>query len=152
MKTHNIKTLTAELLIVEAKDDNTAWVIVFQKYGARAVADYTLLGKPDEISEEDAVELVEDDAKDKWGNPRGYKDYQDLNYYHDTANESLLSLIESKIYWENPIPKPDNYNLWAKYGDYTQYGVGLTTESLKWYKAEQKTFDRNRTLIFKKNN
>ena len=59
MKTKIITTLKKELLIVEAKDEKIAWAIIFQKYGVKAVSDYTLLGKPDEIKEEDARELVE---------------------------------------------------------------------------------------------
>ena len=144
MKTKLISTLKKDLLIVEAKDDNIAWAIVFQKYGAKAVADYTLLGKPDEIKEDDVLDLIERVFIN-------YKDYSGKNRAFGSPINSFNSALESEIFWENPFKKPDNYDLWSKYGEYTQYGVGLTTDSLKWHEAQEKTFDKKRTLIFVKN-
>lgn len=113
MKTHTIKTPKAELLIVEAKDDNIAWAIVFQKYGARAVVDYTILGKPDEIRED----------------------------------ESLFSLIESEIYWENPLGEKPIWNAHElQCTGYFSYMQGLK----RWKEAKSRTFDRNRCLILYK--
>ena len=68
-----------------------------------------------------------------------------------TAKKSLISAIESKkFYWlVNPIEKPKDYELWAKYGDYTQYGKVLTEKCLKWQEAEEKTF-RNPLIFVKK--
>lgn len=166
MKTHTIKTDNAELLLVELPQgwifntykDQIGFCNEINKPITQIKGSYTLLGKPDEISEENATELVESKFIDFWypNEFDGYgfdkfKNYKTGEFSEVDAKESLLSLIETEIYWENPFKKPDNYNLWAKYGDYTQYGVGLTTESLKWHEAEQKTFDRKRTLIFVKN-
>ena len=66
MKTHTIKTPTAELLIIETSEqiilnitatgymlrDNSTNEEIF-------IEGYTLLGKPDEIREEDIEQLVE---------------------------------------------------------------------------------------------
>ena len=45
--------------------------------------------------------------------------------------------------------KLKHYDLWAKYGDFTQYGKTLTQECLKWKEAEEKTF-RNPLIFVKK--
>ena len=112
---------------------------------------YTLLGKPDEIREEDAKELVEQSIHT--GLFAYYvKEISVNTYCYKTAIESFNSALESEIYWDvNPFKKPDNYNLWVKYGDLSQYGVRLTTDNSRWHEAQEKTFDRNRTLIFVKN-
>ena len=80
-----------------------------------------------------------------------FENYKDNIPKKLITKESFISAVESKgFYWlENPIEKPINYDLWAKYGDYTQYGKVLTEKCLKWQKAEEKTF-RN-PLIFVKN-
>lgn len=64
--------------------------------------------------------------------------------------EGLIKMIESKgYYWgENPIEKPENYESWAKYGDYTQYGIKLTKKCMPFCEAESKTFNLSKTLIF----
>ena len=68
-----------------------------------------------------------------------------------SALKLFIKIFESKgFHWlENPIEKPLNYDLWAKYGDYTQYGKVLTEKCLKWKEAEEKTFKN--PLIFVKN-
>ena len=73
------------------------------------------------------------------------------NLGFDNALDSLISAVESKEkFWlENPIEKPINYDLWAKYGDYTQYGKVLTEKCLKWQEAEEKTF-KNPLIFIKK--
>lgn len=154
MKTKIISTLKNELLIVEIPKEST-FREIFGLIGADEnnspnyhltvykFSDYTLLGTPDEIKEEDVKDLVEK----VFG--IGYKFG---NTTHGKALDSFHSALESEIFWGvNPFKKPENYNLWAKYGDFTQYGVGLTTESLKWKEAQEKTFDKKRTLIFVKN-
>lgn len=145
MKTHTIKTPIAKLLVVELPETGSTFdiltVINSETEG------YTLLGKPDEIREEDARKLVENPI-DKWGDDK----YRFLDYNHEgfydlfTAKESLLSLLESKIFWENPLGKKDDVELVAskKHEIVGKYLIGL------WHQAEQKTFDRNRSLIFKK--
>ena len=123
MKTYEISNLLkSDLLIVELPE--FAFYEVFKHgiyikddYGERDFIEgsYTLLGSPDEISEEDAEQLVEslpDYVDIEW-----YKDYTVIdNEMHDgfaflTAKESLLSAIETKIYWENPIEEPIMHQL-----------------------------------------
>lgn len=92
--------------------------------------EYTLLGKPDEIKEEDAMDLVESFGRGKLKRFRGYGKKQ----FEKTATESLLSAIESVIFWENPYS-----------------GVLASEFPTVFEKFESRTFDRNRTLIFVKN-
>lgn len=136
MKNYQIKDLLKkEILIVEIATGlsqirkNTLSVLKHDGY--------ILLGSPDEIREDDARELVEETEMGVKLNSKKYK-YRayDSQLGYATATESLLSAIESEIYWENPIPP------FAKQGEEI---------SAKWYEAESRTFDRNRTLIFVKN-
>ena len=102
---------------------------------------FELLCKGSGLSEEIASELV-----DYWLNMYNggfiFENYKDNIPKKLTAKKSFISAIESKKkFWlENPIEKPKHYDLWAKYGDYTQYGKVLTEKCLKWKEAEEKTF------------
>lgn len=105
------------------------------------LTNYTLLGKPDEIKEEDAEELVE---------PFDFSYYVDYNHpsrgaYTITATESLLSALENVIFWNvNPVKLFDMDNLLkAKHIAYD--------EIKKFNEAELCTFDKKRSLIFVKN-
>lgn len=146
MKTKIISTLKKELLIIELPENgyyeeyrDGIEVRDFLTDEVLTLADYTLLGKPDEIKEEDARELVESPI-DKWGDDK----FRFLDYRYDgcydlfTATESLLSVLESEIYWDvNPIDIK---------------GQTFSNEhENKWQQAQEKTFDKNRTLIFVKN-
>lgn len=103
MKTHTIKTPTAELLVLELPETGSTFDVLTALNSE--TEGYTLLGKPDKISEE------------------------------RTVKESLLSLLESEIYWDvNPLANEIH-----------------APDIEEWHEAEQKTFDRNRSLIFKKN-
>ena len=98
---------------------------------------YTLLGKADEIREEEAKELVEQSIHT--GLFAHYvKDIPVNTYCYKTATESLLSAIESVIFWDvNPIDIK---------------GQTFSSEHTnRWEEAQSRTFDRNRTLIFVKN-
>lgn len=98
---------------------------------------YTLLGKPDEIKEEDAMELVEQSIHS--GLFAHYVKGIPVNTYcYKTALDSFHSALESEIYWNvNPIDIK---------------GQTFSNEhENKWQQAQEKTFDRNRTLIFVKN-
>lgn len=159
MKTKIISKLKKEILLVKLPEhggynlnkNRIAFYDNFKKERLHIKGSYTLLGTPDEIKEEDVKDLVEQSIfTSLYGH---YVSGIDVNTYcYKTAIKSFHSALESEIYWDvNPFEKPDNYDLWSKYGDYTQYGVGLTTDSLKWHEAQEKTFDRSRTLIFVKN-
>lgn len=146
MKTKIITSLKKELLIVEAKDDNIAWAIVFQKYGAKAVAYYTLLGTPDEIKEEYAKDLVESWESVSKDGTRVYENYKNGIPKKRTAIESLLSALESEIYWENPHGKEEPNKSYFL----DDNGSFLRQDKKQWKEAKEKTFDKSRTLIFVK--
>ena len=120
------------------------------KLNASTLDKFEFLCKGSELTEEMASELV-----DYWQNMANdgfiFENYKDNLPKKLTANDALISAVESKEkFWlENPIEKPINYDLWAKYGDYTQYGKVLTEKCLKWQEAEAKTFKN--PLIFIKN-
>ena len=72
----------------------------------------------------------------------------DVNTYcYKTALDSFNSALESEIYWENP------------WGDRMPIFVEASPSAFKfvekekerWKEAQEKTFDKNRTLIFVKN-
>ena len=152
MKTKIISTLKKELLIIELPEGtdmkdpiqilkNKGNHLVYSKHNGHIISrnklpdgEWTLLGKLDEIREEDAEELVE---------PFDFSYYVDYNHpsrgaYTITATESLLSALESEIYWNvNPIDIK---------------GQTFSNEhENKWQQAQEKTFDKNRTLILVKN-
>ena len=114
---------------------------------------FEFICKGSKLTEEIASELVELTIMHlTYGdNKHKYRSYVNYNLGFDNALESFISAVESKkFHWlENPIEKPINYDLWAKYGDFTQYGKKLTKECLKWQEAEEKTFKN--PLIFVKN-
>ena len=111
---------------------------------------YKFLCKGSELTEEIASELVEMEYSGLY-KKSFYIDYDRPSLLLKFAKESFISAVESKgKFWlENPISRPRNYELWAKYGDYTQYGKKLTEECLKWQEAEEKTF-RNHLIFVKK--
>ena len=122
------------------------------KLNASTLDKFEFLCKGSEITEEIASELVEEHYM---SGIRSYEIYNDYRYndarWLDNALESFISAIESKEkFWlENPIEKPKDYELWAKYGDFTQYGKILTEKCLKWQEAEEKTF-KNPLIFVKK--
>lgn len=131
MKTHIIKTAKIELLIIELPENgNTFDDLTLLNYETEG---YTILGKPAEIREDDARELVQKISF-------GFKNYKskDIEFFLH-AKESLLSAIESEIHWENPI----KVHTWAS--------ENTDIYHKQWHEAESRTFDRSRTLIFVKN-
>ncbi|MCF3107291.1 hypothetical protein LL912_00730 [Niabella sp. CC-SYL272] len=102
-------------------------------------------GKLGEATEEVAAKMVEKMLIDKWRNYLVHNQYYE--YLLNTAAESVCSLVEANVKLKNKISKPDNYELWARYGDYTQYGKSLTEECIKW-QAEEETVFRNPFLFF----
>ena len=123
------------------------------KLNASTLDKFEFFCKGSDLTEEIASELVEltimyltyGDNKHK------YRSYVNYNLGFDNALDSFISAIENKEnFWlENPIEKPKYYDLWAKYGDYTQYGKVLTEKCLKWQEAEEKTF-KNPLIFVKK--
>ena len=159
MKTKLISTLKKELLIVELPK----WYKSFnyQKPLLEVRGDepnlveflslgrYEILGKPDEIKEEDARELVEETfvISKSGGICGGYKNGDKIT----TATESLLSALESEIYWDvNPYLYPSPYDPRSKTGRF-EHGEELEKAEKNYNEAQEKTFDKKRTLIFVKN-
>ena len=103
---------------------------------------FFIFGKGSELTEEIASELV-DEIGDTLTKENLIENFNSIS--------TFIHLIKSKgFYWlENPISRPRNYELWAKYGDYTQYGIVLTEKCLKWQEAEEKTF-KNPLIFIKK--
>ena len=112
--------------------------------------EYEFLCKGSELTEEIASELVEMEYSVLY-KKSFFIDYDRPSLLLKFAKESFISAVESKEkFWlENPIEKPINYDLWYKYGDYTQYGKKLTKECLKWQEAGEKTF-KNPLIFVKK--
>lgn len=152
MKTHTIKTPTAELLIVEMPEggkhafyDDVLHIFDYENDSIYPLkGSYTLLGKPDEIREEDAKELVEE-RTDIEGNCY-YEDHGIVNGTTPTATESLLSALETVVQWDNPLLKP-RWDEVAPLESWNDYQDAVD----EWKQAELRTFDRSRTLIFVKN-
>ena len=160
MKTYHIKDLLKkELLIIELPENgyyeeyrDGIEVRDFLTDEVLTLANYTLLGKPDEIKKEDAEKLVE---KDPW--VMSFKSYRDYSSkkgvkYNTliTATESLLSAIESEIYWENPLgfePK----NIVTGHGSSNLIELVANSFYQSWKKAQEKTFDKKRVKMFVKN-
>lgn len=159
MKTYHIKDLLKkELLILELPrvcdyelDEEMIWVINLENgLTYRAEGSYTLLGKPDEIKEEDAKELVETDEISDVEDYRYqivFIDYKDEENAFSTATESLLSAMESVIFWENPLDEPSD-----EIGcECEECQEGFEIKYNDFMIAQEKTFDKTRTLIFVKN-
>ena len=117
------------------------------KLNASTLDKFEFICKGSELTEEIASELVEMEYSGLY-KKSFYIDYDRPSLLLKFAKESFISAVESKEkFWlENPIEKPKDYELWAKYGDFTQYGKILTEKCLKWQEAEEKTFKN--PLIF----
>lgn len=157
MKTYHIKELLKkEVLILELPEgtadfsimntgDRTA-VCAFNEYDeclevhGISIA-YTLLGSPDEIKESDARELVESWESVAKDGTRVYDNYHRKLPMKRTATESLLSAIETKIFWVNP------YKITGMNKEY----IEIKDWDKNFSEAESRTFDRNRSIILVKN-
>ena len=123
------------------------------KLNASTLDKFEFLCKGSDLTEEIASKLVDETImyqKHKVKCYR-YRSYREGFVAFNNAKESFISAVESKEkFWlENPIEKPKNYDLWCKYGDFTQYGKTLTEKCLKWQEAEEKTF-KNPLIFVKK--
>ena len=152
MKTLELN-LKKKVLIVDAINEKEAFDSIFEIFNTKNISDYKFLCKGSELTEEIASEFVNETLmyeKHKVKCYR-YRSYKEGFVGFDNAKQSFISAVESKEkFWlENPIEKPKYYELWAKYGDFTQYGKTLTEKCLKWQEAEEKTF-RNPLIFVKK--
>jgi len=152
MKTYHIKDiLEKELLIVELPENKD---IDFYEHGRELLLltkGYIQLGKPDEISEDSAKRIVSTEGY-VWNDEvcSAYVFHgRSKKCYTESAVKSLLSAIETVIFWDvNPLGDEPNKFYTARdfYGN-----PRISRRWSKWHEAESRTFDRNRTLIFVKN-
>ena len=162
MKTKLISTLKKDLLIIELpkwyKSFNYQKPLLEVRGDEPNLAEllslgrYELLGSPDEIKEDEAKELVEETEMGVKLNSKKYK-YRayDSQLGYATATESLLSAIESEIYWENPYGKEPIENLQSSTFGGEKTIIHRNPMNILWHEAETRNFERNRTLIFVKN-
>jgi len=157
MKTAEIKDiLKKDLLIVELPENgyyeeyrDGIEVREFLTNEVLTLVDYTLLGSPDEIKEEDVKDLVEKITT------RQYKNYGYVPHYFgyllSTALESFHSALEKEILWENPYGKEPIENLQSSTFGGEKTIIHRNQMNILWHEAESRTFDRNRSIILVKN-
>ena len=138
MKTYEIKDLLKkDLLIVELPENKD---IDFYEHGRELLLltkGYIQLGKSDEIEEEDAKAFVDRDKSVMFE----YKNYNGGKRFL-TALESFFSALEKEIYWENPI------NVIPR-GEASEHD--RVKNQNEFNEAQEKTFDRNRSILLFKN-
>ena len=148
MKTKTITSLKKEVLVIE---DSPA--IDFYKINPRMLAfnmldgsikifkgNFTILGKPEEITEDDVRDLV--NIEPQWEENETFRVIGNATF---SALKPFYSAIEKEIYWENPVQKDNEFDRQFKSIS------NLMNSKIEWMKAQQKTFDKSRTLIFLKN-
>ena len=157
MKTTIISTLKNELLLVELPENgyyeeyrDGIEVRDFLTDEVLTLANYTLLGSPDEIKEEDVKDLVGEGFNIS-ANKKVFNDYNDDCNCFKTAIESFHSALEKEILWENPYGKEPIENLQSSTFGGEKTIIHRNPMNILWNEAESRTFERNRTLIFVKN-
>ena len=155
MKTKIISTLKKELLIIELPRKSDVEIFpnsieIYNQFTGQEETikgSFTLLGKPDEIKEEDVSEFVKQSIfTSLYGH---YVSGIDVNTYcYKTALDSFNSALESEIYWENPISKQLGF-----IGNVSEIDkqIALQKQKRRFNEAQEKTFDRNRSIILVKN-
>ena len=149
MKAKIITGLKKEVLVIELPEqwtfniykDQIGFCNEINKPIEQIKGCYTLLRSPDEIKEEDVMELVRSGSYTTTFWNHKTNDNHKSNQLK-TALESFLSALESEIFWVNP----SNNKL-----DKSKPLIIQIEHLNKWKEAQEKTFDRNRTLIFVKN-
>ena len=153
MKTVRINKLKKNLLIVDLPngwdyepigDDKTfIYHQTEEETNDYHIEGYTLLGKPDELTNEDSEDLVE---KEERIGKSYYMNYKDGYTYPFGALKSLLSAIETIVSWENSVSKPKEKDEWGN-----KSSCNYEWELEQWNEAESQTFNKQRTLIFIEN-
>ena len=160
MKTYHLKDLLKkELLIIELPENgyyeeyrDGIEVRDFLTDEVLTLANYTLLGSPDEIKEDEAKELVEETEMGVKLNSKKYK-YRayDSQLGYATATESLLSALEKEILWENPYGKEPIESLQSSTFGGEKTIIHRNPMNILWNEAESRTFDKKRVKMFVKN-
>ena len=154
MKTYHIKDLLKkELLIVELPENgyyeeyrDGIEVRDFLTDEVLTLANYTLLGSPDEIKDEDVKDLVGEGFNIS-ANKKVFNDYNDDCNCFKTAIESFHSALEKEILWENPYGKEPIENLQSSTFGGEKTIIHRNQMNILWNEAESRTFDRNRSII-----
>ena len=159
MKTKTIKLKKKEVLVIELPI-NGYWEVLstetrfkcFDTGEKLILKNYTLLGKPDEITEDDVMDLVDtitSSYSDGTNESENFKHYKKENCVAKTAIKSFNSAIEKELLWVNPF----NYEKtkFEKQCDELSICRIFNIEEQKNIVANIMTFDKSRTLIFVKN-
>ena len=158
MKTLELK-LKKDVLIADAEngfnhfkiyDDEIGFIFIENGIPRKELikGSYKFLCKGSELTEEIAIELVEEHYM---SGIRSYEIYNDYRYndarWLDNPLESFISAVESKEkFWlENPIEKPINRDEFYKSEKVDSFEILLK----EWQEAEAKTF-RNPLIFVKK--
>ena len=143
MKTTSL-TLKRKVLVIELPESrNTFDDLTFLNSETKG---YTLLGSPDDLKEEDVIDLVESWESVAKDGTRAYQNYKDGIPKKRTALESFNSALEKEILWENPISL-ERANHYKEMGNKFKFNGIMKC----WHEAQSNTFDRTRTLIFVEN-
>ena len=156
MKSKVITGLKKEVLVIELPENTKFDVLVnnpLWKDGIKFLTgtddkfhfikgSFTLLGKPDEIKDEYVKEFVDKVDLNYGKRWCAFENYIISGEHFSSALASFHSALESEIYWVNPL----NNKL-----DKSKPLIIQTEHLNKWKEAQEKTFDRNRTLIFVNN-
>ena len=157
MKTTIISTLKNELLLVELPENgyyeeyrDGIEVRDFLTDEVLTLANYTLLGSPDEIKEEDVKDLVGEGFNIS-ANKKVFNDYNDDCNCFKTALESFNSALEKEILWENPYGKEPIENLQSSTFGGEKTIIHRNPMNILWHEAESRTFDKKIVKMFVKN-
>ena len=120
----------------EASDSNGFYHVYKEMFHG-----FKILGKPDEIKEDDLEGLFKE-YKD------GYFSFNKSLIKYNTKIRAFNKLIESEIYWDvNPLGEKPTPNQYSVEDDSAKF---YHQDLAEWEEAQEKTFDRNRSLIFLK--
>ena len=170
MKTKIITSLKKELLVIELPTAETKISIGLHCIGIKPLPigkyasdingyyhiytemfhGFKLLGSPDEIKEDDAINLVGEGFNIST-NKKVFNDYKDDCNCFKTAIESFNSALESEILWENPYGKEPIENLQSSTFGGEKIIIHRNPMNILWHEAESRTFDKKRVKMFVKN-
>lgn len=119
----------------------------------RLKGSYTLLGSPDDISNNDVKDLFDDRiCGNQWCEngkiPQDYGEFWDCEFCESEYLKAFFFRLESEIYWENPHGR--KVKVFSDSDELTNFVKEGSTKE-QWQEAESRTFDRTRTLIFVEN-
>ena len=148
MKTTSL-TLKRKVLVIELPESrNTFDDLTFLNSETKG---YTLLGSPDDLKEEDVIDLVESWESVAKDGTRAYQNYKDGIPKKRTALESFNSALEKEILWENPYGKEPIENLQSSTFGGEKIIIHRNPMNILWHEAESRTFDKKRVKMFVKN-